>query len=69
MLTLTVLDTVDADSVEVNDYIDVDGIVGQVVDTDDQGDIIVITLRNDSDGEIEDYPLFASDSVNLLTLA
>lgn len=68
MLTLTVIDTIAADQAEVNDYVDIDGIIGQVVDIDDQGDILVFTLRTDSDGESDEYPLFASDSVHLLTL-
>lgn len=67
-LTLTVIDTINADAVENGDYVETDGIVGHVIKADDQGDVIVLTLRTDSDGEVDEYPLFASDVVNLLAL-
>lgn len=68
MLTLNVIDTIDADAVEVHDYVEFDNIVGYVTAVADQGDHIAVSIRQDSDGEIEDYPLLANDPVNLLVL-
>jgi hypothetical protein len=65
-MDFTVIDTVRADTLDVDDYIRFGGVSGKVLDFEDDGDTISLTVLDDNDGDKTDIVLSPEDFVDLL---